>query len=364
MKRLGIQTVLVVLLLVGMAGGVRAFSVSSGFSEPCHEHITSLAYGDFILEMSTPWIVIPEDGSWRRLSDYFVEQMGMDPDRVDDGLKFILVSLIMGVRAPDTDGHAMANIESLRRIHGDPRTEGQHAHSLRAPEEDYDEGNAQAVDGAREMIMELVAEGQAYLFTSAAEQVIKVEGYLDFYGRFDIEVWAPMYYVGQAAHALQDTFSHTLRSDADNLYKIVHVANYVEAIGTHFDERRDGLAHSIAMDDCFRSDMAELTDAAIEASIDFFIAVRQQYNGWDPHAIEHVLDKWVTLKPGCSFEDHFCGNERWEKMARTDPTGPYVEGLFGCAHTGAGLRSALGLICVYLGFFVWLRRFRNPGRRA
>lgn len=362
MNRLGILGGLTVLLLI--SGGARAFSVSSGFSDPCHEHITSQAYGDFILDMATPWIVVPEQGSWRRLSDYFVEQMGLDPDQLDDGLKFILVSLIMGARAPDTDGHAMANIESLRRIHGDPRTDGQHAHSLRAPHEDYQAGNAQAVDGTREMILDLVAEGQSYLFTPADQQVIEVEGYLDFYGRFDVEVWAPMFFVGQAVHALQDTFSHTLRSDADGLRKIVHVVNYVEAIGNHFDERRDGLAHSVAMDDCFRSDMAELTDAAIEASIDFFIAVRQQYNGWDPHAVEHVLDKWVTLKPGCTFEDHFCGNERWEKMARTDPTGPYVEGLFGCTQAGAGMLSVLAWSCVGLGLLVWIRRLRSPGRRA
>lgn len=351
---------LVVLAGPGRAG---AFAVSSGFSEPCHEHITAQAYQDSILDMATPWIVVPDKGSWLRLSDYLIGLMDLDPAELDDGLKFILVSLIMGTRRPDTDGHAMANLESLRRIHGDPRAAGQHAHSLRAPDEDYAEGDQQAVDGTRERILDLVAEGQSYLHVPADQQIIKVQGYLDFYGRFEIEVWAPMFYVGQAAHALQDTFSHTLRSDQDGLRKIVHVVNYIDAIGKHHKEDRDGLAHSVAMDNCFRDDMQELTQLAIEATVDLIIAVRQQFNGWDPNAVTHVLDKWVTLRPGCTFENHFCDNERWERLGRTNQTGPYVEEMLGCGAVNMGASGAAELCLLLLLGAVWLvRRFRIPGR--
>jgi hypothetical protein len=338
-------------LIVALAGGpAGAYTVDSGFSDPCHEKMIGAAYRDFILDLPMSGMQAPPGETWRELSDYLLEHMPLNPDEVDEVKRFILVSLIIGVRAPDTDGHSIMNLQNLRRLHSDPSAEGQYAHSLRAADDDYAEGDAAAVAGTRELILALMAEAQRYKALPSREQTIKVKVYFDFYGRIDVDVWAPLYFAGKAAHVLQDTFSHTIRSDEDDLRKIVHVLNYIDAITEDFDEDRDGLAHSDSMDRCLSEDAADLFDSAVEATTDLFFAMREQFSGRDPQAVLHVLDTWVTYKAGCTKDNEFCGNTRWLALVRKEQTKPYVKAIFGCGGAGPGrgrIFPALLLILVY-----------------
>ncbi len=341
---------LLVALLCLAAGPAHGFSISSGFTNPCHEPITGRAYEAFFLDLPTRNLTVPDGEEWQRLSGFMLDAFGIDEDDVDFAQRFLLVSLVVGVRSPDTEGHSALNLTSLRELHADPAAEGQYAHCLRGPDDDHSEGNAIAIEGTREVIRELIAQAATSLEAPQEDQIIEANFYLDFYGDIDVEVWAPMYYLGRAAHAMQDCFAHTIRSDADNLEKVVYVLNYVDAIATGHDEAVDGLAHSDSMDDCTRSDTEDTVTAATEATIDLFAAARDQLFGRDPSGIEHVLDKWVTLKPGCDETNDYCDNARWVEVLREHQTGPYIEEILGCrtapGRDFTGLGVLVVLVCV------------------
>jgi hypothetical protein len=341
---------------------VGAYSVASGVSEACHEQLTSRAGVDILLDIPPPGSVQVPSGNWKDISAYLLEPLGLDLGAMDDSTRFLLTSLVVGAREPDTDGHSVMNIENLHQLHGDPSALGQYSHALRGPDDDFQAGDAAAVAGTRALILELVDEAQSYLERPPSEQLVKTEVYLDFYGQVDVEVYAPLFHAGRAAHALQDSFSHAIRSDQDQLRQVVHVMNYIDAITTDFKEKRDGLAHSNSFDKCNDSAIKPLSDAAVAATADLFAAVRDQFHGLDPGATEAVLDEWLTLKPGCTFENDFCDNGHWIEVARRDQTGPYVRGLFGCA-TGRPVGSCDAvpvhlLVLALLAATVLLRRWR------
>ncbi len=329
-----------------------AFSVLSGVSDACHETITYRAGENVVFDWPMPDGVVPEGGKLTKLSGFLLEPLNLDPDKLDPSERFMLTSLIIGARAPDTDGHSTMNLENLHRLHGDPSAVGQYAHSLRGPDDDYAEGDAAAVAGTRQLIIELVEEGLSYLELPAHDQVIKAPVYLDFYGRVKVDVWAPLYLAGRAAHALQDSFSHAIRSDEDDLQKIVHVMNYIDAISSNFNEDRDGLAHSDAMDNCFATDLTEIFDASEVATGELLVAFNDRTGGQDPEATLRVLDRWLTLKPGCSGANGFCGNERWLELARSEQTGPYIKEIFGCSTAGFGSAGDCGASFLVLFFFI------------
>lgn len=354
-----------------------AFSISSGFSNGCHEQITLRAYADFLLQLPLDDVVVPDDEIWREVSaflgDTFSDELeGALDDNVNDIDRFLLTSLIIGVRSPDTEGHSILNLSKLRELHSDPSPEGQYAHALRGPDDDDVAGNAVAIEGTRTRIRSLIAKAIELRKKPASEQVISGRFYLDFYGIFDVPVNGPMFYLGQAVHAMQDSFSHAIRAEDEGFRRIVHVMNYVDAIGSEHVEGRDGLAHSDSMDDCTGEpgDAGGTVDAAVRATVDVFIAARAVFTGQDVGATEAMLDKWLTLKPDCELDDGFCGNTRWVEVARIKQTKPYFEAIFGCSAapraTGWGAPAAL-LLVLMMGLALrgrWSASWRPPRRRA
>ena len=96
-------------------------------------------------------------------------------------MKLVLVSLLIGVRSPDTEGHAVTNFSSLREIHADPNAEGQYAHALRGPNDDGTKGDENAVLGTREAIIQLIETMRdRYRNQAPQEQVVAVQLYLIF----------------------------------------------------------------------------------------------------------------------------------------------------------------------------------------
>ena len=54
---------------------------------------------------------------------------------------------------------------------------------------------------------------------------------LDFYNRIQVDVWEPAFRPAEAMHTVQDSFAHTIRSEADDLKKIATALNYAETRG-------------------------------------------------------------------------------------------------------------------------------------
>lgn len=336
-------------------GVSRAWSVGSGVTPACHERFIGDAYSDSVLEFITPQFTAPEGEVWRSLSSLLLENFPIESDEITAEQRFLLVSLMVGVRAPDTDGHSITNLENLHILHGDPSPEGQYMHALRGPGDDYEAGNEAAIAGARQTILELVARGQESVDSDT--QIITTPFFLDFYGRVDVQVYAPAFYVGQAAHVLQDTFSHTLRDGHDDYRTIVHVLNYIDAIGTNLKESRDGLAHSKTMDNCDRTDMSALAGHAVVATAELLSAAREQYSGREPDAVLEVLDKWISQRSGCTWENDFCDNSEGLRIARIDQTQPYLEEIFGCGT--ARSRGSGGVAVLFLLVILGIREIRK-----
>ncbi len=131
-------------------------------------------------------------------------------------------------------------------------------------------------------------------------------------------------------HTFQDTFSHMIRSD--DVREIHHVMNYIDASTVGHDEKRDGLAHSLTMDDCFgaAAEIAETATIATSELMRAFIADIRVYKG---EATDQVLDDWLQLKPGCTMENNYC-DSRWLEMARREQTEPLFEEAFDCSMHG------------------------------
>lgn len=363
MKRNIFCRLTVIILILCPVGRAGAYTVDTGFSDPCHEIMTASAFQDFLFDLPLDDIEAPPGEAWRKLADLFIPYFSVDPASVSDAERFLLVSLIVGARSPDTDGHSVMNLAALREIHSDPSPEGQYAHALRTSSDDWAEGNASAVAGTRAMILSLTDDAEYYLYRPPNEQIITVPFYFEFSGVVDIYAWAPFYYMGRALHAVQDTFSHTIRSDADDLKMIVHVLNYIDAISEGFNENRDGLAHSDSMDKCIDPRAADLFESAKEASRDYVVAVRDKFKGYNPAAVDEFLDKWIVLKPGCTIEDNFCGNERWVQLVREEQTEPYLKKIFGCTVSGRETVDPADLLVpalLMLIFCLTRRRRRNP----
>jgi hypothetical protein len=336
-----------------------SYNVESAFGPGCHEILTGRAFQDFLVEVPTVGLELPGDQTWQKIARSVLDATRTDWSRLDEEQRFMLASLVIGVREPDTDGHSIMNLNVLRELHADPNPAGQYMHCLRGKDDDYEAGNGSAVAGTRKAVLDLMETSAYYWSLPPRKQIIKGKFFVDFYDRVEVDVWAPMYYLGMAAHVLQDSFAHTLRADQDDLRTIVHVTNYIDAISDDFNEERDGLAHSVSMGQCENPNQKDLADATVGSTIDLFYAARSMYNGTDPVATSLVFDAWLTYKPGCNLGNDFCDNRRWLDELRKDQTSPYLA----CSVARqAGRPRGLWLWSATLALLVVRMRRRKGGR--
>ncbi|MEM7606098.1 MAG: hypothetical protein AAF411_12155 [Myxococcota bacterium] len=325
-----------------------AFSVKSGFTDGCHEAVTTGAF--FVASVELPAVApdsVPRSNDWRRIFDHL--RPGIEPP-LDEATRFLLYSLVVGARAPDSEGYSLTNITVLRGVQADPN--GQYIHCLRAASDDFDDGNGTALAGCRGVIIDNLSRA----FEIAMEdpsRTIEVPITLDEYGSFDTSVAAVPYYIGRALHTFEDSFTHSLRSP--DLRRVVHVMNYEAAIADTLDEARDGMAHSGAADSCtiVAGRTGEVVNrerffAAVEGSADvlraFARAVAASQSGETVEErlvaeLDAVLLKWFQVADPselgdfdtCTEDNDYC-NSPFLETARLEPAGPYL----GCSASGIG----------------------------
>lgn len=348
---------LALLVFVLITTSAHAFSIGTGFgTDGCHERITAAAYEDFLLQLPLGDVVtIPDERVWQRVGGFLVGEADVDRGTLDDTQFFVLTSLLVGVRAPDTEGHAVLNLDAVRALHTDPDPEGQYAHGLRATTDDYVDGDLAAVAGTRAVIRSEIETAFELIQHPPEEQIQRASIYFDFYGIVDLDVWGPAYHVGRAAHALQDSFSHSIRDEADEFRTILTVLNFSEAVAGTLNEARDGLPHATSLDEC--TERTEGTfEAASRATRDLFVATRDIFRGRNPNAVLDVLDAWVRYRGDCSEDNGFCGNEYWLDLLRDEPSGPYL-----CTVGWVGSPWARSFAHIWLSAIalIWWRRRRR-----
>jgi hypothetical protein len=342
---------------IAAPGSGLAFTVRSGFSEGCHERISMVGFLQArTLTPSMLEFYVP-DGPWEEVADYLARDAPYQPPTRAE--KFLMFSLLTGVRAPDNEGFSLSNISTLRAIHANP--DGQYAHCLRAVDDDGLQGDELAVEGCRDELVARIGKASEALGGEPEGQIETVPFTLDEYGTFDVEVWIVAYHVGRALHALEDSFTHTLRTP--DLRGVIHVMNYAEAIGGTLKEERDGMPHSAATDNCelITTDPTKPANrdrvfAAEEAAADLLRAASATLSGepMTPTEVSLVLDKWLRYVPGeelgydegCIKANDYC-NSQWLELARLHPSGPILGCTLSRAARGscvhAGLLALLGL---------------------
>ena len=311
-----------------------AFTVKSGLTDGCHEAVTVVAYLQAMPQIPADLDMYVPGGAWEEVADYLLRDAHYEPETRTE--KFLLFSLLTGVRAPDNEGFSLSNLSTLRAIHDNP--EDQYHHCLRAVHDDGLAGDQQAVAGCRDTLVAQLQQASDQRQRPWPEQVQTRPFTLDQYGTFEVEVWSPAYHLGRALHALEDSFTHSLRTL--NLRGVIHVMNYAEAIGGTLHEERDGLAHAGATDSCalVTSDPAHPANqdrvfAAEEAGADLLRAAAPTLAGarLSSAEIAVVLDKWLGYVPGaqlgfaegCVKANDYC-HSPWLELARLHPSKPIL----------------------------------------
>ena len=370
-----------------------SYNLQTVLSESCHENLLGESFATIatLLGDNTA-LEVPSDPVLDRL----LEGDALFGDAsLTRRQKYVLLSLIVGVRAPDTEGHSTLDPTTLRRLHADPSPRSQYAHALRGPDDDGLKGDLRAIDGTINVIRDELAQGFRDSLTSPT--TLKPI-YFDYYGSVEVPVIRYVWHVGRAAHALQDAHAHAIWN-AD-LTHIVHVLNFVDAVEGTLNPPTDGLAHSGALDDCTRPEVAPMLQKARASTSSLLFAAIAYARGDDtlleaglaPCQADDATDPstcgWVVYNPACranlqagtpfatgqaccTQDNALCGSPFYP-LALKDPAGPYLS----CQHTGGpgpgqvpwlwvlGLLGALGarrrwaaprallptLICLLLAF--------------
>ena len=370
------RTIAATVFVMVCSAQAHAFKIGSAVSYPCHEWITLKAF--FVEDelkgensIMPDWAfqdeVAPTDAVWVKVAEYLERQLGHEFE--SDFERLLAITLFIGVRYPDQANFAITDIGNMRDIH--MAEEGQEEHALRALDHDHAAGNAEAIAELRTFLMDTVeeayesfqtsrpAEGTAISKETIRLQTEPVSFWLEYYGEVKVPVWKPLFLLGKAAHALQDSFAHTYRSeDTTTIYS---VGNFVEALSTDYDQARDGPRHSDQIDDCTLKEVQPLQESATLATRQLFLAARD-YLKVQPDDVagqeakraqfEQLFDTWLGLDPNCSFADGYCETP-WAELASEHETHPLVS----CSGSGPSAPpSHVVITLALLGVVVWFSK--------
>jgi hypothetical protein len=219
------------------------------------------------------------------------------------------VTLLIGIRDNDLKGEGTNDISRLADVHGNPSNQNEHC--LRSEDQKEPGGSEAAVGDCRSFIHGRVTEALDGLDATGKPDLAKrtsLTVYLSLRGQVDVPL--PTYYVrmGQAIHAIQDSFAHTYRT-SDGM-KITVVLNWLGFVHGNLVESRDGPAHAVQLDVCDAIDnlRSRRRELAIEASTAVLRATLdpQKTREQKLTAADEVLNMFLSYSPGCTFDNNWC----------------------------------------------------------
>jgi hypothetical protein len=232
-------------------------------------------------------------------------------------------TLLIGARDNDLQGRSPEDLSRLISLHGDD--EDQDAHCLRSIDEDEPDGSLAAIDDCRTFIDDrldaaLEGLGEDGLPDVGVRKTLPV--YLQFRDITDVKLPVFWYEMGRALHTVEDSFTHTYRSDDD---AITTVLNFVEMAERDFAEDVDGPMHLGDMDACtgdaYRESRAwtVTTDAT-----DLLLAMLGPGSNDERRAnADTVVDRVLSFEKGCDASNDWCSaHERtYESTCATTSSG-------------------------------------------
>lgn len=277
------------------ASTAQAFTLETAVTDGCHERITlkAIARASWPGNASAPGVTHDDEVLANNL-----------PFSVPRGSDRWSMALVVGVRDNDLEGHAFSDLPELAAVHSG---DDQASHCLRSADQDFDQGDADALKACREFIHHEIdlAVGTGDLPELSATEDVMVS--LRFQ-RQAVPLSRYAFHMGRAMHALQDSYAHSFRESSSE--EVVSVLNYVEAIfAPKFDVKRDGAAHLGTLDQCQGSDFAlRRADEAAAASTALLEAAALSLTQTERHQkIDAVLDGSLRYLAGCDSENEWCG---------------------------------------------------------
>ena len=328
-----------------------AYTISSAITAGCHEKITTDALRAVRLELTSA-APLPADRNERAL----IDDLEFTPagDMTDLGG----ATLLVGVRDNDLKGRDSMALSQLALVHGDPSA--QREHCLRNSHEKEPGGSATAVLDCRAFIRERIAQALVGLdATSTPDLAQRTSLPLYLSLRHSVDALLPTYYVriGQAIHAIEDSFTHTYRTP-DSM-QITVVADWVDEANGNLVVATDGPPHSTELDRCddpdaLRQRRRELATEAATAVLRTTLDPNQT-NDQKMAAVEVILDKYLTYSPGCTFDNNWC--QAAERQ--------YGNGQFSCSMGGPQRRASGWGWGILVGLFALAGRARwRHGKKA
>jgi hypothetical protein len=330
-----------------------AYTISTIVTAGCHEKVTTDALRAVRLDPATAATAapLPADRNDRAL----IDDLEFSPanDMTDLGG----ATLLVGVRDNDLKGRDSMDLSQLPLVHGDPSA--QREHCLRGANELEPDGSKTAVDECRAFILERVAQALDGLDATTGTPDVTNKTSLPLYLslRHGVNALLPTYYVriGQAIHAVEDSFTHTYRTP-DGM-QITVVLDWVDEANGKLVEATDGPPHSSEMDRCddpddLRAQKRKLATAAATAVLRATLDPSQT-NDQKMAAVGAILDQYLTYSPGCTFDNNWCDAPE-HKLGNAS--------LLGCSVGGPGNRSVASGLAVVLGLLALLRQARRRRR--
>ena len=337
-----------------------AYTISTIVTAGCHEKVTTDAFRAVRLDPATAATAapLPADSNDRAL----IDDLEFTPanDMTDLGG----ATLLVGVRDNDLKGRDSMDLSQLPLVHGDPGA--QREHCLRGANELEPDGSAKAVSDCQAFILERVGQALDGLDATTGKPDPTNRTSLPLYLalRHGVNALLPTYYVrmGQAIHAVEDSFTHTYRT-ADDM-QITVVMDWVHEANGNLVEATDGPPHSSEMDRCDDPDdiRRQKRVRATEAATAVLRTTLDPNQTDKMAAVEAILNQYLSYAPGsslgypegCTLANHWC-DAREHKFGN---------GSLGCSMGGPGGRSAVLGLAVFLGLLAVLRRARRRRGRG
>ena len=280
----------------------QAYTIANALAEGCHEEITEAALRAVRLELPTAAPIAATDDEKALVDDL---QFKPDQDMKDLGA----ATLLMAVRDNDLKGRGSGDLTQLAAVHGNP--DGQQEHCLRSANEKEPGGSEAAVADCRAYVRGRIVEAIGALDATGAPDAsnrTSLTVHLSLRGQVDAPL--PTYYLkmGQAIHAIEDSFTHTYRTPDST--KITVVLNWLDEVNGTLVESRDGPGHAKQLDRCDDPDDIRKTRRALafaaasgvlRASLD-----PGKNNDQKMAAVDQVLDMYLSYSPGCTFDNNWC----------------------------------------------------------
>ena len=331
---MGLWALVAAVTIVAWAGAdAESFTFESPVSDGCHEGLTiaALSEAGWPGGMQPPGLSDTDELIARDLP-FDVAGSKEDP---------WLLALTVGVRFNDLHGHEALDLPALSDVHNQGR--GQREHCLRGPDDDGPEGDVAALTACGEFILEQVAEALGDGEEIDLEATAPVTVALIFHGPVGVEMNRYAFHIGRALHAVQDSYTHTFRSEDGAVRHVLNFTDY--AVSGDYLQSRDGHPHLGPLDECDGSSASQTRAArAQEASRRVLAALADATGGRSGRLerVAEVLADVLAYEPGCSIETHYCdAPERFEQASCRAVSGPGGPGQ-------AALAAWLLLACAWL----------------